>query len=709
VDLLLQQTEPLMAEGKWPEALAVARQASGMLATGGVPAELRRRVGEVLADAAMVVRLEDIHLAQAELKDGALDRETPARLYAAAFRDYGIDVEALEPAEALERIRQRAIRDHLAAVLEEWAGLKVAPAFQERLLALAEQASSEDYRGELRAARGTKDRPALQKLADSMDVRQRPPLALLQWSMALKRADNGELALRFLRRAQQQHPGDFWLNVTLGQAYMHQKPPQLGEAVRFYTAALALRSQNPAPYVDLGVALEKMGHLDEAIAQYEKALRLQPRQAVAHYNLGNALKAKGRVDDAVTHFEQALRFDPSNAGAHVSLGAALADKKQLDAALDHYRQALQMDPKQAVAHYNRGLVLLRKNRHDDAVAAFQEAIRLQPDFAQAHNFLGLVLYQRQRLDEAGAAFQEAVRIKPDYVEALLHLGIVFTSRNRLDEAIAAYRAVLRLEPNNPTAHVSLGIALEDKGLLDEAIAEYREGLRLQPDSADAHLVFAEALRKTGKFTESLAAVRRGRALALKGKSESPELARQVRAAERLVELDGKLPAVLRGTAKPAGAAECIELADLCTIKRLPGAAAHFFAEAFAAQPSLAEDLKTSHRYNAACVAALAGCYQGQDDPVLNEHTRAAWRRQALAWLRADLGRWTQQLSSNKTEDRAAARRALEHWQGDPDLAGLREQAALAKLPDAERQAWQQLWATVQQALSSPAGAATPPG
>jgi hypothetical protein len=40
------------------------------------------------------------------------------------------------------------------------------------------------------------------------------------------------------------------------------------------------------------------------------------------------------------------------------------------------------------------------------------------------------------------------------------------------------------------------------------------------------------------------------------------------------------------------------------------------------------------------------------------------------------------------------RKALRHWQRDTDLAGLRDPAALANLPDAERTDWQKLWADV---------------
>jgi hypothetical protein len=43
-------------------------------------------------------------------------------------------------------------------------------------------------------------------------------------------------------------------------------------------------------------------------------------------------------------------------------------------------------------------------------------------------------------------------------------------------------------------------------------------------------------------------------------------------------------------------------------------------------------------------------------------------------------------------------RTLQHWQKDTDLAGLRDKAALAKLPEAEQKAWRKLWAEVDALL-----------
>jgi hypothetical protein len=140
------------------------------------------------------------------------------------------------------------------------------------------------------------------------------------------------------------------------------------------------------------------------------------------------------------------------------------------------------------------------------------------------------------------------------------------------------------------------------------------------------------------------------------------------------------------------------LVGVCHLKKLHYAAARFCADAFAAEPKLADDLKTGNRYNAACSAALAAAGLGGDAAKLDDVERTRLRKQAFDWLRADLTAWTEQLESRPPSTGDAARQLLVHWQQDTDLAAVRDTAALAKFPPEERAAWESLWADVSALL-----------
>jgi serine/threonine-protein kinase len=132
---------------------------------------------------------------------------------------------------------------------------------------------------------------------------------------------------------------------------------------------------------------------------------------------------------------------------------------------------------------------------------------------------------------------------------------------------------------------------------------------------------------------------------------------------------------------------------LCALKKLDAAAARFYADALA-DPNLAEDLRPRHRYNAACAAARAGCGQGEDAAQLTDKERQQWRERALDWLRADLAAWAKGVEKGPPQARPQVQRTLRRWQQDPDLAGMRDETALAKPPETEREVYRKFWAEV---------------
>jgi hypothetical protein len=199
------------------------------------------------------------------------------------------------------------------------------------------------------------------------------------------------------------------------------------------------------------------------------------------------------------------------------------------------------------------------------------------------------------------------------------------------------------------------------------------------------------LRVGGRFAESLAAFRRGHELGSKRPDWRYPSAEWVRQTEQLAALEARLPAFLQGEFRPQENGERLALVEVCRTRRLGHAAARLYAEAFAADPKLAEDLNAWNRYDAARHAALAAAGRGEDAAHLDDPERARLRKQALAWLRADLVLWTKQLESASAADGTRARQSLKRWQQDPALW---DSAALAKLPPDEHAGWEKLWADV---------------
>jgi serine/threonine-protein kinase len=497
-----------------------------------------------------------------------------------------------------------------------------------------------------------------------------------KWAEARKEID----------RAVRLAPTDPHARHGLGQALFHLGLVREAEAE--YRKAMALDPALPQPHNDLGNLLMKSGKVAEARREYDRAIALDPRFARAHNNLGILYDSQRKVAEARREFEKAIALDPRDAAPHNGLGNLLRGQNRLKEAEAEYRKAIALDPALPYPHNGLGNVLVSQRRLEEAEGEYRKALALDPKFPNARNGLGNVFLTRGKLEEARKEYEEAIRLKPAYVLPHYNLGTVLARQRNLEGAKAEWRRAIVLDPRYAAPHNDLGSALYQQGKVEEAKAEYRKAIALDPGYALPHSNLGGALLMQGDLEEAVREFSKSLALGLK--TAGPWL----RYCERQLALTRRLPAVLRGEDRPAGPSEQLEFARLCQqpYQRRYAASARFYSDAFAAQPKLADDLRQQDRYSAACAAALAGCGMGKDAAGLDGNEKARLRTQALTWLQEDLALRAKQLRGGKPPERAAAVGALKHWQEDTDLAGVRDSAALAGLPHAERGRWCKLWA-----------------
>jgi eukaryotic-like serine/threonine-protein kinase len=743
VETLLDQARAQPEDlSRWQVALAAVKQAEagGEASAHDRLPELRTKIQAGLdaaqRDRALQDRLIDIRSAQAHDLDGsATDRD-----YADAFRKAGIDLALLTPAEAGAKIRARtpSVALALAGALDDWAairrGKRADAAGSARLSAAARVADPDPWRNGLRNVLDQSDqaaaRTALRALAKTANFDELGPVSLHLLGALLFAAGDSALAESVLRTAQQRHPRDVWVNYTLGKVL--EARSRRDEAIRFYTAARAIRPEiavelahaledrgdsaealavlrdlkglrpgNARVLGSLGMALEARGRsrearemFDAAVAASREAIRLHPDDAVAHGNLGVTLFHQGKLAEAIAAYRTAIRLRPNVADFHCGLALALENQGKRAEAIGEYRTAIRLKPDLADAHLGLGVALGKQGKVDEAIAAYRTAIRLKPDLAKAHVDLGAALFGQGKRDEAIAAYRTAIRLRPDLAVAHNNLGIALVAQRKPDEAVAAFRTAIRLKPNDAIAHLGLGSALLLQGKHGEAVAEYRTAIRLKPDFANAHLGLGGALFAQGKLEEALASFRRAGTLAPPGSAVAQGAPGMIRTLEQQLGLSARLPAVLTGEDRPRSPTEGLAFARMAHDRKQFAAATRLWAEALANDPKLGDNRQTSPRYNAACAAALAAAGQGKEEQPLDGAARARLRRQALDWLKAELLAWGKALDSGPPQARPFLVKTLSRWQQDSDLAGLRDRAALAKLPAEERVACTQLWADV---------------
>jgi serine/threonine-protein kinase len=653
--------------------------------------------------------------------------------YAAGFRRWGLDMDRMAEAEVVERLRAEpdVVVQELIAALDGWMmeRRRGRPQAQwRRLFRIAEQLDRSDRHHRLRAllvdglppraewvaglvgvgspwsalwepARGVTWRHLLE-VRKEIDPRKEPALTVVLLAQACAAVGDTAAAERVLRQAATAHPGQVVLLDALGKLLERQGPPRLEEAIGYYRTA---RGQRHHLGISLSRALFSAGRAAEAGEVMQELVLLQPDNAAFYYYLGNAAYYQKKYAEAEAAYRKTIDLNPGLADAYNNLGSALTVQEKHREAEAVLRKLIHLKPDYAMAYTNLGSALNSLKRYGEAEAVLRKAIDLKPDYAEAHCNLGSALLGQERHAEAEAVLRKSIDLKPDLAIAYNNLGNALSVKGKHREAEAAFQKAIDLDPSYAAAYYNLGNDRMRQDKWGEAEAAYRKSINLNPGLSEAYYGFGNALRRQAYFDEAAEALKKAGDL-LPATNPGRGWARQLQQqCQRYATLDARLPAILQGAEKPANAAEQIEFAELCGLKKRYAVAARFYAAAFAAEPKLAENVPESARYNAACAAALAGCAAGKDVEKPDGKERARLRRQALDWLREDLTWWAKQLDSGTAQARTSARKRLKHSQSDPDLAGVRDREGLTRLPNDEREQWERLWSDVAALLRRVSG------
>ena len=191
-----------------------------------------------------------------------------------------------------------------------------------------------------------------------------------------------------------------------------------------WSDTVAKRPQNAGGHVNLGLALESMGHLAEAMAEYRLAERLDPNSADAHNNIGEVLCSTGQAAEAIAEFAMAVTLRPTFAAAEANLGGMLASTGRAAEGIPHLERAVQLAPESIDAQNNLAIALLEENRLEDARAHARRALEIEPRSAEAHNTLGLAAMKSNQPAEAAQEFSAALQLDPGHERAQRNLAQV---------------------------------------------------------------------------------------------------------------------------------------------------------------------------------------------------------------------------------------------------------------------------------------------
>lgn len=441
-----------------------------------------------------------------------------------------------------------------------------------------------------------------------------------------------------------------------------------------------------------GEVLAQEGHREESAEVLLMAYDRAPDDFWVNYQLG-ALLCEDKPADAVGFCRAAVAIRPDSSQAYNNLGAALAKLGRANEAVAVYQRSAALDVNQAIAHHNIGILLNDQGEKQAAMDAYRRALRISPGMAVAHNGLGALLADAGQYEAAKDEFEQALKISPDMVEAYDRLSKLLVAQGREQDALEVITRAVERFPKTARLHYQLGNTLGYLGRDPQAVAAYQKTVELNPDYAEAYCNMGVVLARNGDYAKAIEVTEKGVALGQKRDAAWTYGVAWLAGYRKMRVLEAGLDDIAGGKTHPANAREAMQVAWMLQVKGRHAQALRMCEDILSARPAegdgaLSEAEIADVRYIAASSAAQASVAPG-----IGAQQAAAYRRQALGWLRVCLGGMTRRIQQAKGAERQQAMADLRCWLVDSSLAGVRTPEALGKLPSDERTAWNALWSS----------------
>lgn len=597
------------------------------------------------ADFALALRLEKIRLDKLQGPKRNVGYDKAATEYARIFADFGVPTD--DPGTAAARLRASPIKEQLVAGLDDWIwaanplahlGPRAAPPradFAKRLVEVSRQvAPNTAWENRLRSPEVWDNPKVLASLLAEAPVSELSPQQLELIGNMVQGTDI-KRRIAWLRKAQAQHPGDFWLSYNLAIAQMSTDP---AEAEAFFRVALAIRPTTSMVYLGLVSTLVSQGKNAEAIDAAHKAVDLDSKNYAAHFKLGFMLRNQGKASEAIAAFFKGAEVDPnpdncSNSYCYQAICTAALAGVGKGAGGEQLNPTDQARLRGQALDWLRGELALKGKLLSEKPAT---AALIRPalmhwliisDFAGVRDAEGLAALppdEREAWRKLWSDVRKRLNLNQKDASGYFKSGQSWMQQKEPAEAIAAFNLAIELDPNLYSAYLALGPILRSQKRLPEARAALEKATELNPKSDWAYHYLGDVWVDMGQPSEAINA----------------------------------------------------------------------YLQASKVNAILAKTPSNVHLNAAVRTAALAGVGKGNGADQLTPAVRAELRHKALEWLRAELARVTKLLASDQAEAEAISK-VLQNWLNEQDLSGVRGTKELAALPPEEHEAWTKLWNEVR--------------
>lgn len=175
---------------------------------------------------------------------------------------------------------------------------------------------------------------------------------------------------------------------------------------------------------------------------------------------GEIAMLEGNLQAAIGHFEKVLASRPDDVGTILRLGRAHLAANHGDQGVKYVQSAMVKNPNSVEADETLITYYVQKKDLPKAKAIAELAVKRLPDNPGSHQLLGLVSVAAGDRPGARALFEKSLKISPTFLPAARGLAQLDLDENKVEAARGRFRSVLEADPRQPLATYLLADILE---------------------------------------------------------------------------------------------------------------------------------------------------------------------------------------------------------------------------------------------------------
>lgn len=236
------------------------------------------------------------------------------------------------------------------------------------------------------------------------------------------------------------------------------------EAIKQYTMAISINSNDSHAYHDRGVAHMSLGSLDQAIEDIRQAISLEPT-AQNYSILATAYCKNKQFAEAAETCTRALSNAPRDLQVEIlrTRANAYMEMGEFEPALDDLNQALTLNIRNPITFRDRSELFVRTNQYEAALADIRMALSFSRNDPEIRLREVDVLLRLQHTTLACERLEQLLQIEPESPEARFLAGQIFLQSGSYTEAIESLSMVSVLVPEHKMTHVLLALCWQALG------------------------------------------------------------------------------------------------------------------------------------------------------------------------------------------------------------------------------------------------------